>query len=87
MSRLLLVTSFKNDYNFAENDDYGPGPYNITFSAGVTVVTFDAPIINDSILEGDEEFLLVIDQASLPSCVIRGDPGAVVMRIVDDDSK
>ena len=50
-------------------------------------VTFDVPIINDSILEGNEDFILVIDQASLPNHIIRGIPGLATVTIVDDDSE
>ena len=50
-------------------------------------VTFDVPIINDNILEGSEDFALVIDQASLPDRIIRGIHGLATVTIVDDDSE
>ena len=71
----------------AGNDDYTPGPYTVTFPAGVTSATFDVPIISDNILEGYENFALVIDDSSLPSHVIQGSPGTVTVNMVDDDSK
>ena len=55
--------------------------------AGQIDVTFDVPIINDSILEGSEDFALVIDQASLPDRIICGIPGLATVTIVDDDSE
>jgi len=67
--------------------DYTSGPYPVTFPAGVTSVTFDVPITDDSILEGNENFILTIDQSSLPTGVIRGDPDETTVTIVDDDSK
>ena len=70
-----------------ENHDYTPGPYTVTFTAGVTSATFNVPIISDNVLEIDETFLLDIDQSSLPSRVIRGSPETVAVSIVDDDSK
>lgn len=50
-------------------------------------ITFDVPIIDDGILEGNEDFTLVIDQASLPNRIIRGIPGLATVTIVDDDSE
>ena len=67
--------------------DYTSGPYTVTFPAGSTTVTFDVPINDDAILEGSEDFLLTIDQTSLPSDVTRGNPGEATMTIVDDDRK
>ena len=46
-------------------DDYHSGPYNVTFPAGVTSVSFNVMINNDNILEGNETFVLVIANSSL----------------------
>ena len=67
--------------------DYNSGPYPVTFPAGVTSVTFDVPITDDNILEGNENFTLTIDQSSLPTNVNRGDPDEAIVTIVDDDCK
>ena len=67
--------------------DYTSGPYTVTFPAGQTTATFDVPINDDDILEGNENFILTIDQTSLPSNVTRGDPGEATVTIVDDDRK
>jgi len=67
--------------------DYNSGPYSITFSAGVTSVTFDISINDDSILEDNENFMLTIDQSSLPTNVNRGNPGSATVTIVDNDGK
>ena len=88
MSRLVVViNACKSSYILAENDDYISGPYTVTFPAGVTSATFDVPIVGDSVLEGNENFTLVINDSSLPSHIIRGSPRNVAVNIVDDDSK
>ena len=66
--------------------DYTSGPYSVTFLAGETSATFDVPITDDSLLEGNENFMLTIDP-SLPTGVRRGDPSEATVTIVDDDRK
>ena len=39
------------------------------------------------LLEGDENFMLTIDKASLPDNVAPGDPGEATVTIVDNDRK
>jgi len=67
--------------------DYNSGPYLVTFPAGMTSVTFDIPINDDSILEGNENFMLTIDQPSLPEGVTVGEPNEATVTIVDNDGK
>ena len=67
--------------------DYTSGPYTVTFPAGQTTATFDVPINDDNILEGNETFMLTIDSSSLPDRVTRGDPGQATVTIVDNDRK
>ena len=67
--------------------DYTSGPYTVTFPAGSTTATFDVPINDDNILDGDEDFILTIDQTSLPTGVTRGSLGEATVTIVDDDGK
>jgi len=67
--------------------DYDSGPYPVTFLAGVTSVTFDVPIHDDSILEKNENFMLTINLSTLPTYVTVGDPGSATVTIVDDDCK
>jgi len=67
--------------------DYNSGPYPVTFPAGVTSVTFDIPIADDSILEDNENFVLTINQSPLPTGVNYGDPGEAIVTIVNDDCK
>ena len=67
--------------------DYTSGPYTVTFPAGSTTATFDVPINDDNILEGNEDFILNIDGASLPTGVTAGSPDEATVTIVDDDGK
>ena len=67
--------------------DYTSGPYTVTFPAEHTTATFDVPINDDNILEGNEDFILTIDGTSLPTGVTSGSPGEATVTIVDDDGK
>ena len=49
-------------------------------------VTFDIRINDDTIMENNENFLLSIDQSSLPTHVTVGSPHAIVT-IMDNDGK
>ena len=72
---------------FIEEDDYTPGPYNVTFIAGMISVQVFIPIIDDNTLEMDESFTLTIDASSLPSSVTVGDPDQARVTIVEDSGK
>ena len=67
--------------------DYNSGPYSIKISAGATRMTFNVSINNDNILEDNEKFSLIINDASLPSCVITNSSGRTTVIIKNDDSK
>ena len=67
--------------------DYTSGPYTVTFPAGQTTATFDVPIIDDNIFEGNENFILTIDGTSLPTGVTASSPDEATVTIVDDDRK
>jgi len=67
--------------------DYNSGLYTVTIPAGMTSATFDVPITDDDIYEGNENFMLTIDESTLPLNVRRGDPGEAMVTIVDDDRK
>ena len=68
-------------------DDYPSGPYEVTFPAGVTSMSFNISVNDDDIYEDDENFILTINIDSLPDGIITGSPSAVIMIIRDDDSK
>lgn len=59
----------------------------MTFPAGMTEVSFNITIIDDTTLEYNETFFLTILQSSLPSDVATGLPFQATMIIVDDDGK
>ena len=68
--------------------DYGSGPYTVTVPAGTTMIPFDIPINNDSILESNEDIMLTIDPISLPPTgVTVGIPDHATVTIVEVDSK
>ena len=65
--------------------DYNSGPYNITFPAGVTSVSFNITIINDTVLEDNETLLLtIIILDVLPNIVIPGENNHTNVTIVND---
>ena len=63
------------------------GPYAATIPAGTTVATFDVPINDDDTLEPDENFMLTIDETSLPTGVTHGTPSQATVTILDNDRK
>ena len=67
--------------------DYTSGLYTVTFPAGQTTTTLNIPINDDDILEIDENFMLTINQTSLPTDVTHGNPGQATVTIVDNDRK
>ena len=64
--------------------DYTSGPYTITFLAGQTTATFDVPINDDNVIEGNENFMLTIDSSSLPTGLTVGDPGQAAVTIMEE---
>ena len=50
-------------------------------------MTFNVSINNDNILEDNEEFSLIINNTSLPSCVITNSSGRSTVIVRDDDSE
>ena len=64
--------------------DYTSGPYTVTISAEQTTATFNVPINDDDILEGNENFMLTIDP-SLPNGVAHGTPSEATVIIMDND--
>jgi len=73
--------------NTGTDNDYGPGPYNITIPSGDVRVSFDISIADDTILETSEEFLLRIDPSSLPDGVTVGSESNATVIIVDNNGK
>ena len=67
--------------------DYTSGPYTVTIPAGQTTATFNVPITDDMILEGNEDFMLTIDETSLPGGVRLGTPDEATVIIMDNNRK
>ena len=61
--------------------------YNITIPAGQTTFSFNVSIIDDDVLEGNEDFNLIILAESLPNNITLGDHNRSTVTIVDEDSK
>ena len=53
----------------------------------MTSVPFDVPINDDDIFEGDEDFMLTIDQSSLPPDVVVVGGNFATVTIMDNDRK
>ena len=68
-------------------EDYDSGPYTVTFPAGTQRASFDVPITDDDVFEGDETFDVTIISNTLPDGVSAGTPGSATVTIVDDDRK
>ena len=66
--------------------DYTSGPYTVTIPAGQTTATFNVPITDDMILEGNENFMLTINETSLPINVTHDTPSEATVTIVNDDT-
>lgn len=67
--------------------DYLSGPYNVTFSTGGTIVSFEFSSINDDVLESNENIILTIDPSSLPNDVTVGISDNSTITILDDEGK
>ena len=75
-------------YNLTGNVDYRLTQRIVTIRAGTTRVKFSGyRIFDDTLVEIDESFDLIIDQSSLPNSVALGDPCETKLTIVDNDSK
>ena len=72
--------------NLLGDDDYIlERPYSVEISAGQTTFPFNVSIINDSILEKNESFHIIIVSGSLPNRIHRGNIGSTRVTIVDND--
>ena len=73
--------------NITGGVDYDSGPYNVTFTAGMTMASYNIPINDDDIRENDEDFTVTIRSGTLPNRVTRVGPGQSIITIVDDDGE
>ena len=64
-------------------DDYNSGPYNVTFTAGMTSSSLVITINDDNMFEDNENFVLKFD--SVPSIIAIGDPREATLTILDNE--
>ena len=83
----IRILMLKGKYIFIGGSDYVSGRYVVTIPAGQITFPFDVPITNDTLLESNEDFDLIITTRDLPDRVTRGDPSRTTVTILDDDSK
>ena len=67
------------------DQDYNAVQENVTFSVGISSVSFSVPIIDDQVLEQNEMFIVRISM--LPNNAIFGESSQATVTIMDDDSK
>lgn len=72
-----------------DGSDYTGGPFEVTFPAGVNMVSFNVPILDDAIAEYAKLFNLDLEipAAAAGMGVIRGSPDTATIHIVDDDGE
>ena len=75
------------DVWFLGGSDYVSGPFEVTIPAGQISISFNVPIVDDTMLEGNENFDLFIVPRSLPKRVTHSNPSRITITILDDDSK
>ena len=57
------------------------------FTAGVTIASFNIPIINDNTLESNETFNLAINTSLLSEGISVSNPDWATVTILDDDGE
>ena len=86
-----IVRAFFPDLTTTHTDgsDYTGGPYEVTFPAGVNVVSFNVSILDDTIAECAKLFNLDLDipQTAAGMGVIKGTPDTATVHIMDDDGE
>ena len=59
----------------------------VTITAGSDRASFNVPINDDSVVEENENFTLIIDMSTLPNDFILGSVSQATVVIRDEDSK
>ena len=90
LSKATFQVLYNHTYTYctlcnAEECDYERGPHIINIPAGVTEWPFDVTIYDDDLFETDEDFMLVIDEDSLPDRINRGRPYSSTVTIANDE--
>ena len=85
--KCCLVTFYITVISNSTGEDYGSGPYSVTFPAGLTNSSLYISITDDDILEGTEYFNIMIDSSSLISGITVGSLDQATVAILDADGK
>lgn len=81
---------FNSDYTLTDENDYGPGPYQVPFPPFTPSSSLPISVIDDNVIEADRElFFFEIQTPTNPGIGGRVTISAPRARlfIVDDDSK
>ena len=83
----LLLTHSHPLNSLTGGSDYVGRSFSVTFPAGVNVMSFNLPIIDDNIPELAESFTLTLEipPASAAMGVIKGSPDTATVNIMDDE--
>ena len=86
---IVVHSSFTWPHQRTDGSDYTGGPFEVTFPAGVNVVSFNVSILDDAIAECAKLFNLDLDipEAAADMGVIRGSPDTATVHIMDDDGE
>ena len=74
-------------YFTVDDNDYRPGPYNVTFATGQTTASFDVVVNDDNVLENNESFSLMFNVPSMFNVEVLGMDNQLTVSILNDDSK
>jgi len=80
----VLTKSVDQNYFYLGNVDYDAGPYNVIFSTGETIKSFNISIFDNNTFEALKSFNLVISPSNF---IILGNPHQAITTITDDDCK
>ena len=77
-----------NGSSATPDEDYNwPINCSVIFNNNTKKATLNISITNDTLLEDDEKFTLIINSSSLPNYVHVGDQSTTTVTIVNDDCK
>ena len=83
----MLISYVYKYYFTVDDNDYRPGPYNVTFAAGETTALIDVIVNDDNVLETDERFGLMFNIPLMSNVKVLGMDNQITVSILNDDSK
>ena len=84
--RDITVPLIFTDNTATGGADYTPLAQVVLKADGATTYSFDIPILDDTVIEGDETFKVAIDTANLPAGAAAGSITESTFTIVDNDT-